>query len=417
MASVKHLGGNKYKVTISAGFDGYGNRNRIYKTIDAKSEAAARKQANILEAEVRKGEYLEPTKQTFAEYIAEWEKDAQRKLAPKTYHRYDELLKGRVIPYLGNIKLEKLNPILIENFYNEIRKPQKRIKVKKDKKTGTIEKEVTTYTLSETTIRHYHRLINTILQTAFRKGIIKENPCNRVDAPRAKKKELPIYSEDQISILINALEGVELKLKTCIHIALAGGLRLGELTGLEWSDVDFENNTISINRTSQYLPGRELITKDPKNETSKRTITLPSQVMDLISQLEHSQKILQLKLGNKWKGRDFTSKKGAKKEKVSGRLFTQSDGRPMHPHTPSKWFHKFLEENNLPPLPFHGLRHTSASYLIAAGQDVVTVANRLGHSNSNTTLAIYAHSFKKRDEEAATRMEGMYTKKKEKESV
>ncbi|HWQ73282.1 MAG TPA: site-specific integrase [Desulfitobacteriaceae bacterium] len=408
MASVKSLDNGKFKVTISAGFDGNGNRKRIYETIEAKSGPAAQKRANALEAEVRKGEYIEPSKLTFAEYIAEWDRDAQRKLSPKTYFRYNELLKGRIIPHLGNVKLEKLNPVLIESFYNEIRKPQKREKTEKD---GT--KKVTTYTLSETTLRHYHRLISTIMQTAFKKGIIKENPCSRVDAPRAKKKELPIYNEEQISTLIAALEGAELKFKTCVHIALAGGLRLGEITGLEWPDVDFNNHTITIRRTSQYLPGRDLITKDPKNETSKRTIVLPSQVMDLINQLEHSQKILQLKLGNKWQGRDFKNEKGSQKEKTPGRLFTQADGSTMYPHTPSKWFHKFLEKNNLPPLPFHGLRHTSASYLIAAGQDVVTVAKRLGHSNSNTTLAIYAHSFKKRDEETATRMEGMYASKKE----
>ncbi len=404
MASIKHLGGNKYKITISAGFDGHGNRKRIYQTIEAKSEPAARKRAKILETEILKGEYIEPSKYTFAEYITEWSKDSQRKLAPKTYHRYNELLEGRIIPSLGNIKLENLNPVLLENFYNEIRKPQKRVRLIKNKETGTTEKKTTTYTLSETTIRHYHRLINTILQTAFRKGIIRENPCSRVDAPRARKKELPIYNEEQISALINALEGTELKFKTCIHIALAGGLRLGEITGLEWPDVDFTNYTITISRTSQYLPGKELITKPPKNETSKRIVTLPFRVMELIKELEYSQKLDRIKLGSKWQG--------------SNRLFLTWDGASMHPHTPSKWFHKFLEENNLPALPFHGLRHTSASYLIAAGQDVVTVAKRLGHSNSNTTLAIYAHSFQKKDAEAACRMEGLYTKQeKQKGSV
>lgn len=246
------------------------------------------------------------------------------------------------------------------------------------------------------------------MQTAFRRELVKENICNRVDAPRAKKKELAIYSEEQIVALIAALENAELKYKTCIHIALAGGLRLGEIGGLEWPDVDFTNHTITIRRTSQYLPGRRLITKEPKNETSKRTITLPPMVMDLLSQLQHSQKIDQVKLGNKWKGQDFTGKK----EKTPGRLFTQADGSPMHPHTPSKWFHDFLIENNFPSLPFHGLRHTSASYLIAAGQDVVTVAQRLGHANSNTTLSIYAHAFKKRDEEASAKMEALYNIKK-----
>ncbi len=392
MASVKHLGGNKYKVTISAGIDGAGNRKRIYKTIEAKSEAAALKKANVLEAEVVKGEYIEPTRFTLADYVEKWKKDAERKLAPKTYFRYCEMLESRIIPSLGNIKLEKLNPILIENFYNEMREPQKREVTKKD---GT--KKVTTYNLSEQTIKHHHRLISAILQTAFKKGLIKENPCARVDAPKAKKKELTIYTEEQISALIEALEDAELKFKTCVHIALAGGLRLGEILGLEWPDVDYKNHAITISRTSQYLPGKGVFTKDPKNETSKRIISLPPAVINLMAQLEKEQTDKENELANKWQG--------------SNRLFTTETGGPMHTYTPTKWLNAFLKKKGLPPLPFHGLRHTSASYLIAAGQDVVTVAKRLGHSNSNTTLSIYAHSFKKRDEEAASKMAGLYAPK------
>lgn len=117
MASVKELGNGKWKVTISAGTDAYGHRKRIFRTIEAKSEPAAQKQAKILEVEVLKGEYIEPSKFTFAQYVLEWDKDAQRKLSPKTYHRYRELLDGRIIPHFGHVKLEKLNPMMLERFY------------------------------------------------------------------------------------------------------------------------------------------------------------------------------------------------------------------------------------------------------------------------------------------------------------
>ena len=389
MASVKDLGNGKWKVTISAGFDGAGNRKRIYKTIEAKSEPAAQKKANLLEAEVAKGDYTEPTHFTFADYVEVWRKDAKRKLAPKTYFRYNEMLDSRIIPNMGGVKIEKLNPIIIEDFYNTLRDPQK-------KKNGTA------YILSEQTIKHHHRLIAAIMQTAFRKGIIKENPCSRVDAPKTKKKELVLYTEEQIAALIDTLEGTELKFKACTHVALAGGLRLGEIMGLEWSDVNYDKGTVTVARASQYLPGEGIFEKAPKNDTSKRTVSLPAPVMDMLKQLQHEQKIQRMRLANKWVD--------------SNRLFIKADGRPMYPNYPSKWFNGFLQDNKLPPLPFHGLRHTSASYLIAAGQDVVAVAARLGHSNSNTTLSIYAHSFKKRDEESAEKMEGLYTKKGKKDS-
>ena len=314
------------------------------------------------------------------------------------------MLNLRILKALGSTKIEKLNPVRLKEFYNEIREP---MTFERQYRGG--KKKQVTVTLSDQSVKHHHRLISTILQSAYKDGIIKENPCSRIDAPKVNKGKTPEYEVDQISNLIEALESVELKFKTCIHIALAGGLRLGEIMGLEWQDVNFDNKSIEIRQASQYLPGKGIFTKKPKNETSERNVTIPLPVMDLIAQLEHEQKLQQLKLGNKWIGKDF------KDEKSSGRLFVKELGGPMHPHSPSKWFHDFIRENNLPILTVHSLRHISASYLIAAGQDVVAVSRRLGHSNSNTTLAIYAHSFKKRDEESANKMEGMYTKKEKKE--
>jgi integrase len=93
-------------------------------------------------------------------------------------------------------------------------------------------------------------------------------------------------------------------------------------------------------------------------------------------------------------------------------LFTQADGSPIFPDTLSKQWRNFLKDKELPKMTFHGPRHTSASYLIACGQDVVSVSKRLGHAKPSTTLSIYAHAFKKRDHESAKFMEGLYTVKK-----
>lgn len=392
MASIRPLGGNKWQATISAGFDGSGKRKRIYKTFTAKDEEKALAKAIKLEAEVEKGDYQAPSKYTFSSYVDEWKKNASRTLAPKTMYRYNELLSIHILPQIGNCKLENINALMIEKAYDEIRKPVKR---EYTRKNGT--KGEKYYTLSESTIKHCHRIVSAILQTAYRKGLIKENPCSRVDAPQVKKQEPHAYNEEQIAALIEALEDQDLQFKTAVHIALSGGLRLGEVCGLEWSDVNYDKNTISINRTSQYLPGQGIFTKEPKNETSKRMICLPAPVMDMIKRLQTEQKKQKLMLANKWDS--------------SNRLFTTVTGSPIHPCTPTKWLKAFLEEKELPPLKFHELRHTSASYLIAAGEDVVTVAKRLGHSNSNTTLSVYAHAFKKRDEDAADKMAGMYSKK------
>ncbi|MDD4189442.1 MAG: site-specific integrase, partial [Eubacteriales bacterium] len=154
-------------------------------------------------------------------------------------------------------------------------------------------------------------------------------------------------------------------------------------------------------QSGQYLPGKGIFTKEPKNETSKRVLTMPKQVMYMISQLEHEKKLQKVALSNKWMGGIIRT----------SRLFTQANGLPIFPGTISKQWKAFIEDKNLPILTFHGIRHTSASYLIACGQDVVSVSKRLGHASSNTTLAIYAHAFKKRDQISASFMEGLYSNK------
>ena len=407
---MKDLGNGKFQFEVSKGKDGSGKRNKAYKTVTITASTPeailkkAEKQLALFVAEVEKGEYKKPTNYTFTSYIEEWRKNAQRNLAPKTYHRYNELLNLHIIPNIGAHKLEEIDPIILENLYNDLREPQKRERTLKSGKKKTIQ-----YSLSESTLKHIHRLIGTVLQTAFRKGLIKENPIARTDAPKVKKHEAKAYDNESIASLIEALEDADIQFKAAVHITLAAGCRLGELMGLEWTDVDFDNNTITIRQASQYIPGQGTFTKDPKNDTSKRTISMPTPVMSIISDLEHWQKVRKVELGNKWKGCSF--KDDEKEEYVPGRLFIQADGSPMHPYTPSKLWKAFVEEKGLPKLTFHGLRHTSASYLIACGQDVVSVAKRLGHSNSNTTLSIYAHAFKKRDEEAARHMEGLYAKK------
>ncbi len=411
---MKDLGNGKFQFEVSKGRDGKGKRNKAYRTITLTGSTPeailkkAEKQLALFVAEVEKDEFLRPTHFTFSEYTEEWKKSAQRNLAPKTFHRYNELLQLHILPKIGQYKLEVITPIILENAYEEMRLPQKQIRMKKD---GT--KTERQYVLSEMTLKHIHRLIGTILQTAFRKGLIRENPISRTDAPKAKKHEVQAYDTSTITQLLSFLEDTDIQFKAAVHITLAGGLRLGELMGLEWEDIDYENCLITIRQAAQYIPGKGTFTKSPKNETSVRTISMPTPVMNIINELEHQHKVRKVELGPQWKGGRIRDKKTSNEPERQNRLFLQADGNPMHPYTPTKQWKKFIEEKGLPSLTFHGLRHTSASYLISLGQDVASVSKRLGHSNINTTLSIYTHAFKKKDEEAANRMALLYANNEE----
>jgi len=175
------------------------------------------------------------------------------------------------------------------------------------------------------------------------------------------------------------------------------GARLGEIMGLEWQDIDDENKIISIRQASQYLPGQGTFTKDPKNETSKRKISVNDTLLSLLKSYKEDQQKKGFICGD------------------NNRLFITWNGKPMPPHTISKWFPEFIEANKLPKLNFHGLRHTSATFLISKGMDIETVAGRLGHSTSATTQNIYSHFLESKDKKAARLMEITFNPKKKKD--
>ena len=141
-----------------------------------------------------------------------------------------------------------------------------------------------------------------------------------------------------------------------------------------------------------------LITKEPKNETSIRVVSVPGTAMALLKHYRAHQAEGQLKTGDLWQG--------------TNRLLTTWDGNPMHPDTISKWFPDFLRKYDLPPLTFHGLRHTSATILISQNVHAKTISGRFGHSNIDTTMDIYGHALKSADREAADKLEEALDRKK-----
>lgn len=408
---IKDRGNGKFQLEVSAGRDGSGSRAKRYKTIQVKGKtpkaqkAFLEKQLALFVAEIDSGDYRSPTRYTFTSYVEEWKKNAMRNLAPMTFHRYEQMLRLHIIPEIGSFKLEDITALTLDRAYNNLRGIHQRKYTRKD---GS--EKIKEYTLSEQTIKHIHRLIGVILQSAFRKDIIKENPITRADAPKVKRTEPPHYEEDEISKLIEALEGENIEFKTIVHIALSGGLRQGEICGLEWKDIDYTKGSITVRQASQYISGKGIITKEPKTEASMRVVALPDPVMVMISQLEKEKLSQRLLLGTKWRGGNIAGKTGNVGGNKPDRLFTRADGSPIYPTSVSRHWKMFVEANGLPHLTFHGLRHTSGSYLISCGQDVSSVAKRLGHSNSYITLTLYTHAFRKRDEVAAEHMDKLYNK-------
>lgn len=379
------------------------DKKKHCKTVKVAKPKDAEKELAKFIAEIEGNNFIEPSKVTFENFIKRWLTEyAERDLAPKTVHRYKQILNTRVIPAMGHLKVEQIKPVHLIEFYNNLMEDGIREDKDKDgnKKKGG---------LSGKTILQHHRIISSILNDAVQWQVIGSNPASRVKPPKVERKEAKFYDEEQAAALLEALKGEKLKHKALVHIAVLTGLRRGEIMGLDWTDIDFEKGTLEVKRAGQYIPGQGTFTKTPKNETSKRIISLPASLITLLKQYKASQNAKRLKLGTKWQQREKI--KLGEQWQETDRVFTTWDGSPGHPEWPSQWFSKFIVKKELPPLNFHGLRHTSITLLIGQGVSLVNASKRAGHSNVSTTGNIYAHALKSADRDAADKLENLFNGK------
>ena len=162
-----------------------------------------------------------------------------------------------------------------------------------------------------------------------------------------------------------------------------GGFRRGEILGLEWNDIDFENNIVHIRRTVHYSKQLGYYDTEPKTKSSVRALKLPENVIYTLKQLQNEQLSDRLKLGDQWHN--------------TNRLFTTWNGQQMNGSSPFAWLRKICKKYDLPTVNIHSFRHLNASLLISQGTDVKTVQSVLGHSLASTTLDIYAAAFQERE--------------------
>lgn len=445
MATIQKRG-DTYRITVSCGYDLNGKQIRRTMTwtpepgmTRRQTEKELDRQAVLFEERCRTGQVLDGNIK-FADFAERWFKDyAEKQLRPTTVARYHVLM-PRINAAIGHIRLDKLQPHHLMQFYNNLaetgvredtryqstvdfkallksRGMTKREFAKQanlsvyvldsmtrgDKVSATSAHKIASTlklpldkvfrpaegkdTLAVSTILHHHRLISSMLSTAVKWQLIFSNPCSRVMLPKNKRKEAVYLDEDQAAQLLQALEGESLQHQVIVKMLLYTGMRRGELCGLEWKDIDFERAVISVRRSSLYLSGKGVFEDETKNETSERCMKVSDDVIAMLRIWRAEQSKERLRLGDQWQDND--------------RLFTAWNGAPIRPDVITAWFHKFVTKNGLPPIHVHSLRHTNATLLIAAGTNLTTVAARLGHANTTTTSKIYAHAIKSADQAAA----------------
>ena len=388
--SIEKRGKNSYRLTVSEGFDLNGNPMIHRKTVHGTKKDAEVELAKFV-TEVQNGLVVDGKSLKFSEFTEIWKRDyGSKELAPSTYKRYCRMLETRLLPYFGHFYINKIRPTDIMKFYDLLEKDTQLVRKKGNNGSKTKKP------LSGKTILEHHRLLRAMLHRAVYWQLIVSNPAERVQPPRAKKPKRRSYDDEQTKILLENLEKLtveDTKYKVAIILTIFTGVRLGELMGLEWQDVDFRNGIISINRSSQYLSDMGVFTKVPKTESSIREIAIPEFIISLLEEYKlwyEDQKSL---YGELWTNSD--------------RLFVQADGKPMHPSSISKWFVKYVGTIGLPVINFHGLRHTNASLLVAQNVDIAVVSARLGHAQISTTLDFYVHPLLSHNRKAGYALENL----------
>ena len=287
----------------------------------------------------------------------------------------------RVYPAIGHFRLDKITSRHIQQFINDLALNGKSLKNGRP--------------LSRKTAVHHLSFISDVFSYAVKMEMLTDNPCRRVTVPKGEKKEKDIYTLEEVAHLFQFLETAPLKYRTFFTLAIYSGFRRGETLGLEWKDIDWEHNVISVRRTSNYTASKGIYTDTTKTKKSQRSLKFPQSVMDLLHEYKAEQDDQALKCGDKWVETD--------------RLFVKWNGEPMNNQTPYGWLKEFCEKNDMPFYGIHSFRHFAASALISSGLDVVTVSGALGHCNSGTTLNVYAHMFQTAQARVAQAMDGAFS--------
>lgn len=369
MATIKKRG-NSYLIRVSCGYDINGNHKEQSMTwkpdegmTKKQIEKELNRQAMMFEESVNHG--FKTSAMRFQELAEEWfENYAKNALRSTTYERMLQLT-HRVYPAIGHLRIDKITARHLQGFVNSLTKE------------GANEK--TSKPLAPKTIRHNLSFISDVFSYAVRMDLVSDNPCRKVTIPKGEVKEKPIYSQEEIAQLLTAINGEDTKYRAFFYLIEYSGFRRSEMLGLEWKNIDFENNIISIKRTSNYTSERGIYTDTTKTKRSKRVLKISPYIMDILKELKDEQDEQALKCGDKWVETD--------------RLYVKLNGRPMNNNTPYFWLKEFCEENNFRFCDIHSLRHFYASALINKGVDAAAVSGALGHSTITTTTSIYCHVF------------------------
>lgn len=309
----------------------------------------------------------EPARQTVGQFLQDWlENSVKGSVRPRTLENYRYAVSHMMA--IARVPLVKLTPQHIQRMYRE-------------KQEAGLTR----------TVSLMHSVLHKALGQAVKWGLVPRNVVEAVNPPRVPRKEFRPLSPEEVSRFLEAAK--DDRLYALYVLAVSCGLRLGELLGLKWDDVDLAKGAIRVARQLQWIKGTGPVFSEPKSAKARRTIVLPANVQAVLRRHRTRQAEERLKLGDVWQ--DW------------GLVFTTTIGTPLDPRSVYDSFYPLLEKARLPRIRFHDLRHTCATLLLAQGVHPKIVQEQLGHSQVNLTLDTYSHVTAPMLQEAAEKMDAI----------
>ncbi|MSR60017.1 MAG: site-specific integrase [Planctomycetaceae bacterium] len=359
--SIFQRGDGRWVATIATGYGADGKRRR--KAVYGWTKKEVQDKLGVLLPQAQGGLLSDSKRSTLAEFLDRWLEDTVRtNKRASTYASYKQLVEKHVKPFIGGVQLARLSPANVGSLYATL---------ERSGKSGRLRQMV-------------HAVLHRALERAIKLGQVPRNVCDAVERPEAPRHEITPLTLDQTATFLHATKGT--RLHALYILAIASGLRQGELFALRWDDIDLDGAVLSVRRTVVQI-GKEFIINEPKTARGKRRVELPPVAIESLR--EHRKRMM------------VEGHAGA------GWVFVSRNGQHLRRNVVRLQLGKILKAEKLPAIRFHDLRHTCASLLMMDGTHAKVVQERLGHSQISITLDTYSHVVPSMQRAAADRMDTM----------
>lgn len=306
--------------------------------------------------------------ETLGDYLQIWLEHAKGRVRLKTWERYEGMISSHVIPALGHIGLQELHPTQIQRFYASLMPG-----------------------LSTGSVINTHLVLRCALAQAVRWGYLSANPADGAQPPRARRKELAVVDPALAQRVLQASAHSRYELP--IAIAIATGMRRGEILGLRWADLDADHSVLQVRRSLSATRGGYRF-EEPKTRRSRRSVVLPSFIRPYLEARRADRNVRRTELGSNWCENDM--------------ICDQPNGEPWNPDCFSSGWGPHLKRRGVPHIRFHDLRHAHATMMLQEGVHPKIVSERLGHASIGITLDTYSHVLPSMQEEAAAAIDRIF---------